>query len=244
MSMSHGASTSSLASLRPLLEVRTSAYDLLRLTFLAEPSRAFVESLKGGGPLRDFPFADESRLLFEGAAEAADWMSRPDAADDAFFEALHWDYTRMFIGPYELPAPPWESAYLNDERLLFQKETLEVRRAYLKYDLLPRELGREADDHLGLELDFMLRLSRLAAERAEAEDAPGLAQVLQDQAAFLEDHLLRWVPQLTHDIAAGAETGFYRGMARVLQGFLEVDRQAVQEALDVLRETRGRPVES
>lgn len=242
--MSHGASTSSLASLRPLLEVRTYAYDLLRLTFLAEPSRAFVGALKGGGPLRDFPLADESTLLAEGAAEAADWMSRPDAADDPFYEALHWDYTRLFIGPDRLPAPPWESAYLNDERLLFQKETLEVRKAYMKYELAPRELGREADDHLGLELDFMFRLSSLAAERAEEDDAAGLTAVAMDQAAFLDNHLLRWVPQFSHDVAASAGTGFYRGMARVLQGFLEVDRRALQEALETLRGAPASPVES
>lgn len=242
MAMSQVANDRShLVFLRPLLELRALAYDLLRRTFLAEPSRTLVQTLRGGGALWEFPFAEESQLLSQGAAEAAGWMSRPDAADDAFFESLHWDYTRLFVGPCALPAPPWESAYRNEERLLFQKETLDVRRAYLKYDLLPGEPGREADDRLGLELDFMFRLSTLAAERAEAEDVPGLEEVLNDQAAFLEEHLLRWVPQLTRDIVASAETGFYRGMARVLQGFLDVDLQAVREALGALRGSAGQP---
>jgi TorA maturation chaperone TorD len=236
---SRGDTGRSLASLRPLLEIRASAYDLLRLTFLAEPTRELVGSLKGGAMLRDFPFMDESVELAKGAGEAADWMSRPQADSDEFYEELHWDYTRMFIGPYELPAPAWESAYCNEERLLFQKETLEVRRAYLRYGYLPKEFGREADDHLGLELDFMFQLSAMAVDRADAEDWAGLADVLRDQKGFLDEHLLQWVPQWSRDVVRSAQTGFYRGMAQVLQGFLGIDREALDEALAALNQPAG-----
>lgn len=61
----------------------------------------------------------------------------------------------MFIGPRELPAPPWESSYLNEDKLLFQEETLQVRMSYLKYNFIPKNYPHEADDHIALELDFM-----------------------------------------------------------------------------------------
>ncbi|MEI3231097.1 MAG: molecular chaperone TorD family protein, partial [Gordonibacter pamelaeae] len=41
-------------------------------------------------------------------------------------------YTKLFIGPAKLPAPPWESVYATGGRpLLFQESTLAVRRRLL-----------------------------------------------------------------------------------------------------------------
>ncbi|WP_051015687.1 molecular chaperone TorD family protein [Desulfitobacterium dichloroeliminans] len=39
---------------------------------------------------------------------------------------------------------------------------MNVRRAYLKYKFLPSNYPHEADDHIGLKLDFMAHLSQLA----------------------------------------------------------------------------------
>lgn len=46
----------------------------------------------------------------------------------------------FYVEPGSLPAPPWESAYLSEDRLLFQESTLEVRKAYLKYNYMAKIL--------------------------------------------------------------------------------------------------------
>ncbi|EHQ90788.1 TorD/DmsD family molecular chaperone [Desulfosporosinus youngiae] len=222
-----------LEQVLPLLQVRIFAYDCLRRTFLGEPSKEFLRTVSHEGFIEGFPFAEDSALIHEGAENVSEYLKNQDVLSEEVHDKLHWDYTRMFIGPYELPAPPWESAYLNKERLLFQEETINVRRAYLKYAFLPKDFGHEADDHLGLELDFMYQLSELAEAKVSKQDIGGLVEVLRDQKAFLEDHLLKWVPEFSKQAARHAQTQFYEGMVKILAGFLELDLKALEELLDI-----------
>ncbi|HZK85293.1 MAG TPA: molecular chaperone TorD family protein [Desulfosporosinus sp.] len=222
-----------LEQILPLLQVRGFAYDTLRRTFLTEPTQDLLQTVSQVGFIEAFPFADESALIHEGVGKISKYLDNQDVLSEEVFNQLHWDYTRMFIGPYELKAPPWESAYLNKEHLLFQEETLNVRRAYLKYAFLPKDYGHEADDHLGLELDFMYQLSELAKTKVNQQDVIGLIEVLEDQKAFLENHLLMWVPDFSKNMAENAQTQFYEGMAMILAGFLELDLKALGELLDI-----------
>ncbi len=218
----------------PLLEIRVLVYDLLRRTFLTEPSIDYIKLINSQDVIGSFPFADENVSIREGVDQVLGYLAKNDVQKAEVQDRLRWDYTRMFVGPYNLDAPPWESAYVSKERLIFQEETLRVRKKYLKYNLLPSNYGHEADDHLGLELDFMYRLSNLALERVMESDMDGNSyyEILSDQKIFLEEHLLRWVPDFAQDMADSAETEFYMGMAKVLRGFLEIDLKALIELLD------------
>ncbi|EHQ90617.1 TorD/DmsD family molecular chaperone [Desulfosporosinus youngiae] len=222
-----------LSTIKPLLETRVFAYDFLRRTFLVEPSQDYLRSLSENQLVSAFPFQEEDPELAEGTAKVQDYLNTQDVLSAEGYDRLHWDYTRLFIGPYSLPAPPWESAYLNKDKLLFQEETRRVRLAYLKYGFLPKHYQQEADDHLGLELDFMYQLANLTVEKAVVGDLDGFKELLQDQADFLEQHLLLWVPAFAKNVRLSANTGFYQGMARMLQGFIQIDGRAVKELLDI-----------
>lgn len=211
------------------LEIRRAAYNLLRWTFLREPSKAFLNSLVNAEVLEQFPFQEENESIREGVNGVMQELKSSSFLSKGNYLLLHWDYTRMFIGPNKLPAPPWESAYTNKERLLFQEETLAVRRAYLKYAFIPVEYGHEADDHIGLELDFMYQLIELAIEKLQKNDTYGLRELLVDQIDFLEEHLLKWAPVFCQSVSENAETRFYRGMAKILEGYLNIDRTALAE---------------
>lgn len=217
-----------------LLEARLFGYDLLRKAFIEEPSKDFIQLLREKGVLSSLFFASESESIQDGIETVNGYLQERDALKEEEYQKLHWDYTRMFIGPYKLPAPPWESAYLNEDRLLFQKETLEVRRSYLKYSFLPKHYLHEADDHLGLELDFMYHLTEMVLEKIKEKSLDEAQEMLTDQGAFLDEHLLRWALDLAEDIAKNAETDFYVGMAKILKGFLTIDREAINELLEEL----------
>ncbi|MGG0720005.1 molecular chaperone TorD family protein [Robertmurraya massiliosenegalensis] len=208
--------------------LRSSAYDLLRRFFLEEPNRQLLRSLQGGY-IGSFPFKQENALIQDGVTDISIFLAQHDMDD--VFDSLHWDYTKMFIGPYELPAPLWESAYLNEERLLFQKETLMVRQAYLKYCFLPAQFGKEADDHLGYELDFLYQLNELTMKKIEEEEFP--TEMIIDQIRFIEEHLLKWVPILREKIVQHAQFDFYKGMVKILQGFLEIDKVCLEELVTI-----------
>jgi len=228
------AGSSASEGIKALLEERLYLYDVLRRTFLEEPSREFLQALQENKVLELFPFREEDEDIQEGLRQAQKDLAENNLLEDQQFESLQWDYTKMFIGPYKLPAPPWETAYLTEERLLFQEETLDVRRRYLAYNFLPQNYPHEADDHIGLMLDFMYRLTELALKRYEAGESDAARQILMDQESFLQEHLLNWVPRLAQDVIEHAEHDFYRGMARVLRGSLRVDLEGVAELVAAL----------
>lgn len=212
-----------------LIELRAFAYDVLRRTFVSEPSQDFLVLIKDA--IEQFPFASESEDILKGVGAVKNSL-QGSSGIDFVREELLWDYTRMFIGPGQLAAPPWESAYANEDKLLFQKETLEVREAYLKYLFLPVQFQQEADDHIGLELDFMYQLCLIQYEKMKSGDL-SYAVVLEDQQNFLQQHLLTWVNRFCKDVVKNSTTDFYKGMASILKGYLSVDQSALAELLAI-----------
>ena len=214
------------------LEARAFAYDILKCVFWQAPAKKFIKLLIEGEIIQTFPFAESSTVICETVERIGKYLGKQDILSRKNCEHLHWDYTRMFIGPGKVPAPPWESIYRDVEHLHFSEETLEVRNAYRKYNLVHKNLGREPDDHIGLELDFLHKLSEMAKEKAESVDETGLAEILQDQMAFLDEHLLKWVPEWTKDVVRSADTEFYRGMAQLLEAYLHFDHETIGELLN------------
>lgn len=232
MSQENGLNAQPLNA-QPLLETRVFVYDVLRRTFLEEPTKEFLKLIMEKEFIEEFPFAEENKEIHEGIEQIATFLQEHDLKSENDYNTLHWDYTRMFIGPDKLPAPLWESSYLNKERLLFQEQTLQVRSAYLKYQFLPKHFKQEADDHLGLELDFMYQLSELSLKYLQQQDFAELKKVMEDQKAFLQEHLLKWVPELTAKIQDSAKLAFYQGMAKILNGYLTLDIEALEELLNL-----------
>ena len=108
----------------------------------------------------------------------------------------------------------------------------EVRALYLRERLKAADATRLGDDHIALELEFMQALaarSLACASGDEAADGTRWRETLAAQAAFLDDHLLNWVPAFADLMADAAQTDFYRGLAAMLAAFLRDDRAFVEE---------------
>ncbi len=143
---------------------------------------------------------------------------------DADISALKTQYTRFFIGPNKLDAPPWESIYTSNAPMLFTKETLDVRNLYRSQGFITAEYPRVADDHIAIELDFMSKL----AERAINED--DATETLKASLMFLEDHLLKWVPKYV-DHLNEQDALFYPKIASVLFLFIQKDAEKLSAIL-------------
>jgi TorA maturation chaperone TorD len=140
-----------------------------------------------------------------------------DALADTSIEAIQNDYARLFLGLGTCKAPPFESAYRSEERLVWQEAAREVLVDYANARLGYEQMDRLPPDHIGRELLFMASL----AEGAPARDR---------ERAFVEKHL-SWVPAFARDIEAGASTRFFVGLARALGGHLREERRRL--ALEV-----------
>jgi TorA maturation chaperone TorD len=164
------------------------------------------------------------KLLHSWALEAGGRLSDERLTD------LKTDNTRLFVGVGKPIAPPWESVYFNEDRMIFQKQTLQVRAWYRRFDLEPEKLHKEPDDHIGLELSFLAHLAKLGVGALEARDESGLEQALESQRGFLAEHPLQWAAVWSDRVEKGARTDFYRGLAILIRGtlFSLADRLGVQ----------------
>lgn len=193
------------------------AYAFLSKVFYNEPQADFIDTLVDGDLFSDWPLGGGEQAtafgltLLQGFRDAWSHDALPD---------LRWDYTRLFVGPGPILAPPWESVYRSRERLLFEPTTLDVRRAYARFGLQAPRLNQEPDDHLGLELAFMLHLCGLGVQAAQAQDNVALDTALAAQRDFLSQHLLQWAPECLTRVTEHAHSDYYRGVAHLALGTL------------------------
>lgn len=210
---------------------RAYVYTFLKNSFYMEPTKDYIEIIKVDNHLDDFPFIDKNIYIENGVNRLKKYFKKTNIDDLDMIDTLKSDYTRMFIGPNDLPAPPWESSYLNEDKLLFQEETLQVRRAYLKYNYLNNNYPHEADDHIALELDFMGKLSMKSIELDNFNNILETIDILNDQKLFLENHLIKWVPEFTHSIDQSSKTDYFIGLSNILRGFIEYDFNTIEDLI-------------
>ena len=134
-------------------------------------------------------------------------------------DSIKIDYSRLFVGPYRLLAPPYGSVYLENTRTVMGESTMDVRSRYAEEGLCV-DL-KEAPDHIAIELEFMYYLISKQIEASLNSDSINNIGYLRKQKDFLETHLGIWVPDFTGNMAANAETAFYRNLAGLTNSFVK-----------------------
>lgn len=201
------------------LELESAAYKLMGAILRQMPERAWLGSLVAEGVFEGVPYASHNPSVQKGAATLLSWAAgySEDAADKVYDDCM-----ALLIGPGKPLAAPWESVYSEqNEGLIFQQETADVRKAYRAFGLQVDRLNHEPDDHIAYELEFVSTLGARAAE-ALREGRDDEAQGLVDaKAAFLADHLQTWAFKWCDLVDEHAATDFYRGIALLVRGFLQ-----------------------
>ena len=174
-----------------------------------------------------------SRLLiaFEELAPSLESM-------DGFSEALEKEeqatllveYTRLFIGPDRLPAPPYGSVYLEPGRRVLGDTTEEVRKLYADEGLVVADSVNEPPDHVALEFEFAAFLLEKSAA-AWTHDPAEADRLLEKARQFESEFLRSWLPDLASSIEASAETAFYKGVARSLLAYCEIEMPILRASL-------------
>ena len=86
------------------------------------------------------------------------------------------------------------------------------------------------EDHLSFEFQFMAKLIERASAALDAGDAARSAELCAKQRTFFDEHLVNWVPRLCADVRAYAQTAFYRGVADITEGFLQLEDQMIGQS--------------
>jgi TorA maturation chaperone TorD len=189
---------------------RSNAYRLLSACFYEPDRNLFLEEDLCGN------LAKLTEMICPEGAEAAKEMAHGLQASNQ--DDLAVEHATLFIGPFELPAPPYGSVYLEKDKRLMGDSTMEVQRAYaengLKIDV------QEPPDHIAFELEFMHYLCRLQAEASEAGRHDTAEELSAKQSKFVTKFMGPWVPRFCADIRKNSDNGFYVHLADCLEHFI------------------------
>ncbi|HGN1704932.1 TPA: molecular chaperone [Providencia rettgeri] len=217
------------------LYARQFAYDVLRRLMVEEPTPELLNYLSETG-LAIFPCDDALPAMKQAVnAMQTDLQNRTLKVNADGFEDLHWDFTRLFIGPDAPPASPWESTYVSRDKLLFQESTLAVKNFYQQHGFQLPEGDMEAADHIGFELDFMWNLSHRIVELVDGDAELGehAKKLLFGSSEFLNAHLCAFITPFCRAVHNHAETVFYRQLSSLLELFLRSDHKKINELVSL-----------
>jgi TorA maturation chaperone TorD len=201
---------------------RAALFGFLALLLNEVPSLDLVRRLRTVGA-EAFSFAAAAGKADPGVAEAVNEIAAFVEATRGLPEAeaqqqLAVDWTRLFRGvsPGYGPTPPYEGLFGDGSHT--QLEVMQtIQSAYIENGAVPAEAARDRPDYLGLELGFVSYLAEREAA-AWSQGTPGLAADLAARGrAFLAEHPARWAPTFLSAAIAQSQTGFYRGLLRLIQ---------------------------
>ncbi|ADD68885.1 cytoplasmic chaperone TorD family protein [Denitrovibrio acetiphilus DSM 12809] len=171
-------------------------------TFLSEPEtvKALAELIKE----KDASFRDDAEKLVNSLKEL-------DAQE------LMLDYAALFVGPFQLQAPPYGSVYLDVAKTVNGESTAAVTDIYRKFALNVKPDMREPADHIAIELEFIhTALITIGNMKAENKDTTETENVFND---FISDYYHPFVSRMCELIEKNASTDFYKSIGGLLKTF-------------------------
>lgn len=127
--------------------------------------------------------------------------------------SIHMDHLALFSGPSPA-SPPWESVWRERDRLLFGEQTEKVNNFYADWGIEIQHAGSEPEDHLGLELAFLLFLLQVA-RTAPPEDSQKRVTAQKALRSFLDNHILLWAGDCLAKASCDASTVFFRELTKL-----------------------------
>ena len=164
--------------------------------------------------------------VFPSAVEHVEAMKEDfNRGDD--LDRLLVDYAGLFVGPFELLAPPYGSVYLEGKRQVLGESTLDAVAMYRQSGVDLSAGFLDAPDHIAAELEFMYYLVFKTTEMISRNDPEGAAEYAKAQSGFLTGHLGSWAPAFTGLVEENARTIFYRRLAGLTRAFIDRDVKGI-----------------
>ena len=135
-------------------------------------------------------------------------------------EDLAVEYARLFVGPFELKAPPYGSVYLDGGRRVMGDSTIEVVRIYEKAGMVMDKDFKELPDHIAVELEFMYYLIYKEMEALEKSEKDKALAFGETRNRFFNRFLSPWISPFCEKIKETTDNHFYIALANCLSTFV------------------------
>lgn len=220
-------------SAREDARMRGTMYRFLSTIYLCPPEQDLVRQVT------ETNFLEVLSSLFGDKAVAE--LKEFAAGFDYDFPFLKQEYLDLFAVPTGRYVTPFEDVYQGAtvegepaKGPLLGPRAVSVIRRYREAGAQMDRACKELATHIGVELSFMSFLCEREEEAiprgkgdaepdSEQEEAVPSIRYREHQIRFLEEHLNDWFPRLSRSIQANARSRFYRGLARITEGFLAWD---------------------
>ena len=200
---------------------REDAYRLLAACFYPPSAELIEESC----------CATLAALLAAVAPDAVLYARDADmAGSTSSLDSLAVEHARLFIGPFQLVAPPYGSIYIDDGKTVMSDSTARVAAFYHSCGLHLADDFHELPDHFAVELEFMSFLAFKQREAAHSGDKPEVTRLTSLQQEFLGRFLMPWLEPFTSAIINDGEAPFYQAIARCTAAFINADFAALTSA--------------
>ena len=196
-------------------------FSLLGKMLLQIPEKSWLQPILDEDLFTEAPFAEQQPAVIQGLALMEQWSQdiQGRLTSDIITD-LKAEHTRLFTGLLKIPVAPWESVFFTEERLVFQKQTQDVRDWYRRYGMAVNNEYKEPEDHIGLELTFIAHLAKIGLAALATQNEVDFEGALAAQRDFATKHLFLWAPLWCSLIQKHAQTDFYRGLAQIVDGAL------------------------
>lgn len=136
-------------------------------------------------------------------------------------QALQVDYSRLFVGPFDVLSPPYGSVYMEESNVTYGNSTVDIIQLYQEEKLTV--MMKEPPDHIAIELEFMHYLLSRECEAINDKDIKKSTSYRQKQSNFIKRHLSAWVREFTESILINAKCEFYKLLATELNVRIKTD---------------------
>lgn len=199
--------------MQPRRLAKANVYRLLSVCYY-EPDRSFLEE--------DVFVQLESALTTLGGQRTGEATTLGNFFRDAGQDALMLDYTRLFLGPFDILAKPYGSIYLEGGNTVMGETTMAAMALYGEGGFQVDEAFHEVPDHIAVELEFLYLLNFSISESREDSELEHLSSLKK---RFLMAHLGQWIVPFAKAMRDGAQTEFYKYLADVTQRTVLNDMQ-------------------
>lgn len=138
-------------------------------------------------------------------------------------EGLLPDYARLFLGPVDVIAQPYESAWREGSGASPGESALPILELYRAGGFEIGEGFHDLPDHVACELEYLYLLLHREAEGRALGDGEEVTEAIAARKLLLDEHLGRWIGPFTAAVAAGAQSAYYRELAALTARVVELE---------------------
>jgi putative dimethyl sulfoxide reductase chaperone len=224
-------------------EARSQVYGLLSALYMELPDLKWLDGIFDAGFQQNFS-SIASGFQTAGIKEGLELITGFVGAfktkpREEVLKLVSIDRTRLLhgVGKNHSPPPPYESIY-RDGRI-WGKSTEEVAQTCSRLGIKLSSECSEPPDYIGIEFDLMRLICSAEKEAWEAGSIDKAGKYLQVGSEFLEQHIMKWVPDFCEQMYHKSELDFYRGIARLTRGFVEYDNLMAEQQLNNIKQKLG-----